>query len=421
MRLTFLLSLIVTTFILINVGFTSAENVDNIDNGFRRLHAPTHVQEERGPGDIVAKFISVLKGGDDEVVAKLAKKFANPDSAFRLTDDEVAKMSVLVKKANAGDGVGLTDDEVAKFAKAFASAKKSAQLTDDQVIKLSKMIAIDSKKVKDAAKVSDDEVAKVSEMFKKANTGTTGGALFTDDVGKAFTAAQKEASLSDDQVSQLSKIFSNADIADDALKLTDDELSKMMGLIKKANADDGIVLADDELAKFAVAFGSAQKSAKITDDQVLKLSKMIASSKKVEEAVKVSDEEVAKVTEMFKKANAEATGKAKFTDDELAKIGKGFAAAQKGAGLSDEQVGKLAQLYTEAKQVASLSGPQIFKLSRELAIVALKDKKSWSILKKVMVGTLGVSVSAAVIYATVKLVTKDSAPIGPTTTTSSEA
>ncbi|POM64846.1 Secreted RxLR effector peptide protein [Phytophthora palmivora] len=414
MRRTFL-TLIVATIVAISDGFTSAENVQIIDN--RRLRVSARVQEERG-FDALSKLVPNLMGGDD-ALAKLSKIFVKPDSRFHIADDEVAKMSVLVKKANANNGVTMADDEIAKFAMTFAAAKQTAQLSDDQVMKLSNRIA-HSNKLKEAAKVGDDEVVKVSELFKKSNAGTTGGALFTDDVGKAFTAAQKEASLSDDQVSQLSKIFSNADIAGDALKLSDDEVNKMMGLIKKANADDGIVLADDELAKFGVAFATAQKSAKITDDQVLKLSKMIAGSKKVKEAVTVSDDEVAKVSEVFKKANSGALGGAKFTDDELAKISKGFALAQKEAGISDIQMARLAKLFAGAKQATATSDENVLKLSQELAAVTQKDKKSWSTLKKVIVSVLGITIGGAVIYTVVKLTTKDSASVAPTTTTSGE-
>ncbi|POM81391.1 LOW QUALITY PROTEIN: Secreted RxLR effector peptide protein [Phytophthora palmivora] len=383
------LTLIVSTIVVICVGFTSAENVQNVDTGFRQLRVSARVQEERG-FDALSKLVPNLMGGDD-VLNNLAKIFINPGTKFKIADEEVAKMSVLVKKANAGNGVTMTDDEVAKFAKTFVAAKQTAQLTDDQVFKLSQSIAHANRLP------NDNEVVKVFDMFKKANAGATGGALFTDDVGKAFTAAQKEASLSDDQVSQLSKIFSNADIADDALKLTDDGLTKMMGLIKKANADDGVVLADDELAKFAIAFGSAQKNTQLTDDQVMKLSKMIAGSKKVKEAVKVTDDEVAKVSEVFKKANAAAMGGAKFTDDELIKIGKGFAVAQKEAGLSDKQMARLAKLFAAAKQANTTSDENVLKLSQELAVVAQKDKKSWSTLKKVIVGTLGVNIGGVVI------------------------
>ncbi|POM80885.1 Eukaryotic/viral aspartic protease, active site [Phytophthora palmivora] len=385
MRHTFL-ALIVATIVVISDGFTSAENIQIIDN--RRLRVSARVQEERG-FDALSKLVPNLMGGDD-ALAKLSKIFVNPGTKFKIADEEVAKMSVLVKKANAENGVTMADDEVAKFAMTFAAAKQTAQLSDAQVLKLSNSIA-HSNKLKEAAKVGDDEVVKASELFKKSNAGAIGGALFTDDVGKAFTAAQKEASLSDDQVSQLSKIFSNADIADDVLKLTDDEVNKMMGLIKKANAENGVVLADDELAKFAIAFGSAQKSAKITDGQVLKLSKMIAGSKKVKEAVTVSDDEVAKVSEVFKKANAGALGGAKFTDDELAKISKGFAVAQKEAGISDIQMQRIMQILH----------------------LCICEQDIGSI-----VSVLGITIGGAVIYTVVKLTTKDSASVAPTTTTS---
>ncbi|KAG7376724.1 hypothetical protein PHYPSEUDO_012850 [Phytophthora pseudosyringae] len=65
----------------------------------------------------------------------------------------------------------------------------------------------------------------------------------------------------------------------------------------------------------ARVFALAQKGAGITDDQVTKLAKMVADTKKV------SDEE--------------------YTDDELAKLSKAFAAAQKKAALSDDQVANL--------------------------------------------------------------------------------
>ncbi|POM77226.1 Hypothetical protein PHPALM_5421, partial [Phytophthora palmivora] len=232
----------------------------------------------------------------------------------------------------------------------------------------------------------------------------TGGAMLADDelvkMGKAFAAAQKGAGLNDDQVSKLSKMFSGADFADDALKITDDEAAKTFELVKKANAGDGVGLNDGEVAALAIAFASAQKTVQLTDDQVFKLSKMIADQMKVKEAAKVSDDEVAKVSEIFKKANAGATGEVKYTDAELAMFGKSFAAAQKGASLSDEQVGNLAKLFAGVKQATTTSDENVAKLSQELVVVAQKDKKSWSTLKKVIVGTLGVSVGGAVIYAT---------------------
>ncbi|POM62899.1 hypothetical protein PHPALM_27876, partial [Phytophthora palmivora] len=117
MRLTSFLGLLLATFVVMCIGFTSADNIfaKNVNNGLRRLHMSYHVQEERGPSDAFAKLMSGLMSGDD-AVAKLSKIIANSDSAFKATDDEVAKMSVLIKKANAGNGIGLTDDEIAKFA-----------------------------------------------------------------------------------------------------------------------------------------------------------------------------------------------------------------------------------------------------------------------------------------------------------------
>ncbi|POM65730.1 Secreted RxLR effector peptide protein [Phytophthora palmivora] len=282
MRLTSFLAIIVATIVVICFGCTKAESVKGVDNGFRRLRVSADVEEERG-FDALSKLVPNLTGGDN-ALAKLSKIFVKPNSRFHIADDEVAKMSVLVKKVNADNGVTMADDEVAKFAMTFAVAKQTAQLTDDQVMKLSKSIA-DAKKVN-----SDEEVAKVSVVFKNANAGATGGA--------------------------------------------------------------------------------------------------------------------------------------KFTDDELAKISKGFAAAQKEAGLSDMQdmqVARLAKLFAAAKQATTTRDESIAKLSQVLAVVAQKDKKSWSTLKKVIVGTLGVTVGGAVIYGTVKLITKDSASVAPTTTTSGEA
>ncbi|POM57990.1 Secreted RxLR effector peptide protein [Phytophthora palmivora] len=220
----------------------------------------------------------------------------------------------------------------------------------------------------------------------------------------------------DDALAKLSKIFVKPD---SRFHIADDEVAKMSVLVKKVNADYGLTMADDEVAKFAKTFAVAKQTAQLTDDQVIMLTKGIADAKKAKEAATVSNEEVAKVSEVFKNANAGATGGAKFTDDELVKIGKGFAVAQKEAGLSEIQVTRLAKLFAAAKQATTTSDESVAKLSQELAVVAQKDKKSWSTLKKVIVGTLGVTVGGAVIYGTVKLTTKDSATVAPATSTSS--
>ncbi|POM64189.1 Hypothetical protein PHPALM_20316 [Phytophthora palmivora] len=418
MRLTFFLTLLLVTFI---VDFISAENVffvKNVDNGFRRLRVSADVQEERGASESVAKLISGLKGSGHDTVAKLQKILAS-NPALKATDEEVAKVSILVKKANAGDGIGFTDVQMANLAKNFASLQKQAQLSDEQVYQMAKVLA-DAKRLEDVIKLGDGEVAKVIEMFKKASAGA-GGVKFADDelasVGRIFAVGQKRAGLSDDQVSKLSKMFSEADMADDIFKATDDEVAKMSVLVKKANAGDGVGLTDDQVAGFAMIFASAQRTAQLTDDQAFKLVKLIVDAKRLDDIVAVSDDEAAKVIEMFKKANAGASG-VKFTDDELVNMGRVFAGAQKRASLSDDQVNNLVKLFTEAKKANKISDESVTKLSQELVPVA-KDKKSWSTMKKVIVGTLGATVGIAVIAGVVKLASRDSTTPPPDTATAS--
>ncbi|POM75433.1 Hypothetical protein PHPALM_7467 [Phytophthora palmivora] len=428
MRLTSFLVLFAATFVVVSADSTGTKSVfftKSVDSAFRRLRMSTDVQEERGTYDEVAKLILGLKGSGHDSMAKLQKIFANLNPALKATDEEVAKVSTVVKKANTGAGVGLTDDEVTKLAKTFASAQKSAQLTDDQVSKLSKMFA-DAKRVKEAGTVSDDEVTKLSEMIKKASAGA-GGAKFTDDelatVSKVFAAGQKQADLSDDQVSKVSKMFSEADMADDAFKATDDAVARMSDLVKKANGGDGVGLTDDEVAALAKAFASTQKSAQLTDDQVSKLSKMFADAKKLDDVAKISDNEVAKVTEMLKKVNAGATGRAKFNDDQVTNMARAFATAQKGAGLSDDQVNNLAKLFTEAKKANKISDKSIAKLSQELLVVAQKDKKSWFTMERVIAATLGAIIGGTVIHIIREWMSRDSptptAAISATSTTGS--
>ncbi|KAL3671319.1 hypothetical protein V7S43_003249 [Phytophthora oleae] len=105
---------------------------------------------------------------------------------------------------------------------------------------------------------------------------------------------------------------------------------------------------------------------------------MWASAKKTNEAIKVSDDEVRKVSDMFKTASGRATGAAKYTDDEVAKLSKTLAEAQKGAALTDNQVAKLVKIFTEEKRVSSLSNKHAAKLAMELAGVARRGKKSWN-------------------------------------------
>ncbi|POM70999.1 Putative RxLR effector [Phytophthora palmivora] len=348
MRLNFFLALIIAS--LICVDCISAESntaAKYVDNGFRQLRLPADIQEERGATDSITKIFSSLKSGDkifagtknakatvsddvaaevsamfklanvrapggakytddqmtkigqavtaiqrkaglsDDQVSKLSKIFTSSGSTLKATDNEVASMAVLVNKANAGDGVGLTPKEVTLFAKTFAAAQKSVQLTDDQVLKLSKLIA-DVKKTKATAVVSDDVAAEVTAMFKLANVRAPGGAKYTDDqmtkIGQAVTAIQRKAGLSDDQVSKLSKIFTSSG---STLKATDNEVASMTVLVNKANAGDGVGLTPKEVTSFAKVFAAAQKSAQLTDDQVLKLSKLIADVKKANEAAKV--------------------------------------------------------------------------------------------------------------------------------------
>ncbi|KAK1944786.1 hypothetical protein P3T76_003319 [Phytophthora citrophthora] len=175
----------------------------------------------------------------------------------------------------------------------------------------------------------------------------------------------------------------------------------MTALVKKANAEGGI--AEDKVTKFAMVLAAAKKRAKATDDQVFNIAKMMANAKKTNEAIKASDDEVRKVSDMFKTAAGGATGAVKYTDDEVAKLSQSLAGAQQGAALTDKQVAKVVKMFTEAKQVTSLNKRQTTKLAQELVLVAVKDKKSWSTLKKVIMATLGVTAGGAVIYGVVKL------------------
>ncbi|KAG7391142.1 hypothetical protein PHYPSEUDO_005909 [Phytophthora pseudosyringae] len=216
--------------------------------------------------------------------------------------------------------------------------------------------------------------------------------------GRTGKIAKEVAKLSDDQAATLTKIMAADPKTLEALSVRDEAVAKMSGIVKKANAGDGVGLTDDEVAKFAKAFAAVQKGAGMTDDQVTKLAKTFVDAKKVKEAAKVSDEEVAKVSDMFRKANTGAKDAAKYTDDELATLSKAFAAAQKEAALSDDQVVNLAKLLASAKPITSTSDGRIGKISKALAGVAKKDKKAWSTLKKTIVAILGVTVGGAIIY-----------------------
>ncbi|KAG1710589.1 hypothetical protein DVH05_013313 [Phytophthora capsici] len=226
-------------------------------------------------------------------------------------------------------------------------------------------------------------------------------AKFTTNSGKLVEGLKTSAQLSDDQAAKMAKILTNPEKARAAFLVSDDEVARMSTIVKKANAEAGVV--DDDVASLAKVFAAAQKSTKATDDQVVAIAKIMANAKKAEEAAKAADDEVLKVSEMFKVATGRASGAAKFTDDEVAKLSKALVEAQKGAALTDNQVAKLVKMFTEAKHVSSLSDKQVAKLAKELVPVATKDKKSWSTMKKVVVGTLGVTAGAAVIYAVVKL------------------
>ncbi|KAL3671291.1 hypothetical protein V7S43_003223 [Phytophthora oleae] len=235
MRLSFFLTLLLATFVASCIGFSSAENVavaPKIDNGARRLRQSVEVQEERGIGDALAGAVTSMKAKfttnsgklaeglkttaqlSDDQAAKLAKILTNPEKArkaFLVSDDEVARMSTIIKKANAEAGV--VDDEVATVAKVFAAAQKTAKATDDQVVAIAKMMA-NAKKAEAAAKASDDEVRKVSEMFKIATGRASGAAKYTDDevakLSKGLAEAQKGAALTDNQVAKIVKTFTEA-------------------------------------------------------------------------------------------------------------------------------------------------------------------------------------------------------------------
>ncbi|KAG1710580.1 hypothetical protein DVH05_013306 [Phytophthora capsici] len=226
-------------------------------------------------------------------------------------------------------------------------------------------------------------------------------AKLTTSSGKLVEGLKTTAQLSDDQAAKMTKILTNPEKAQKAFLVSDDEIARMSTIVKKVNAEVGVV--GDDVATAARAFAVMQKGVKATDDQVVAFAKVMANAKKAEAAAKAADDEVLKVSEMFKVATGRASGAAKFTDDEVAKLSKTLVEAQKEAALTDKQLAKLVKLLTEGKQVTSLSDKQIVRLAKELVPVATKDKKSWSTMKKVIVGALGVTAAAAVIYAVVKL------------------
>ncbi|KAG1710637.1 hypothetical protein DVH05_013361 [Phytophthora capsici] len=224
---------------------------------------------------------------------------------------------------------------------------------------------------------------------------------------KLADAVKTAAQLSDDQAAKIAKVLTTSDKARAAFLVSDDEIARMSTLIKKANAEAGVV--DDEVANLGRLFAAAKRSAKATDDQVVAIAKVMANAKKADAVVKASDNDVRKVSDMFKFATGGATGAARYTDDEVAKLSKAIAEAQKGTDLTDKQVAKIVKLFTEAKLVSSLSNKQAEKLAKELAPVAVKDKKSWSVLKRLIVATLGVAGGAAIIYGVIKLTTPNEA------------
>ncbi|KAK1944790.1 hypothetical protein P3T76_003323 [Phytophthora citrophthora] len=258
-------------------------------------------------------------------------------------------------------------------------------------------VAVGARRLRQPVEVQEERG--IGDALAGAVTGMK--SKLTPNSGKLVEGLKSTAQFSDDQVAKFVKILTNPEKARKSFLVGDDEVARMSTIIKQANAEAGV--ADDQVATLAKVFAAAQKSAKATDDQVITIAKMMANAKKMEVAVKASDDEVRKVSEMFKIATGRAKGAAKYTDDEVAKLSKGLAEAQKGAGLTDNQVAKLVKLFTEAKQVTSLSNKQLTKLTHELVPVAAKDKKSWSTLKKLIVATLGVAAGGTVIYGVVKL------------------
>ncbi|KAK1944782.1 hypothetical protein P3T76_003315 [Phytophthora citrophthora] len=356
MRLSFFLFVVLATVVASCIGFSSAENValnPKTDTGARRLRQSVVI----------------------EPVAKSVKDIV------REIEEKISK--------NAG--------------KLTSGLKKTAQLSDDQAAKITKVLS-NSEKAKAAIQVSDDQIVRVSTLIKNAN------GVADDDVAKlavVLASAQKGAKATDDQAAKIAKVLLNSEKAKAAMRISDDEIARVSTMIKKANAEVGV--ADDDVAKLAGLFAVAQKSAKATDDQVFAIAKWMANAKKVGAVGQASDDEVRKVTEMFKTATGRATGAAKLTDDEVARLSKALAEAQKGAALTDKQVAKLVKMFTEAKQVTSPSNKQLTLLAQELVPVATKDKKSWSTLKKVIVATLGAAGGAAVIYTVVKLASPNEA------------
>ncbi|POM67191.1 Hypothetical protein PHPALM_16856 [Phytophthora palmivora] len=185
-----------------------------------------------------AGFVSLLMFTKNEVDDAAPKVLSKSDSILKGADDEVARMTDFLKKANAGEGVGFTDDELIKVANSLVVAQKNVKFSDDQMIKLSKGI-VDAKKAAEAARNSDDEVAKISVMLTKANSKASDGAKYTDDellqLSKAFLEMQKTAGFSDKQLKKMAQLFAQTK---QATTSTDESVVKLsQELVELAQKD----------------------------------------------------------------------------------------------------------------------------------------------------------------------------------------
>ncbi|GMF28630.1 unnamed protein product [Phytophthora fragariaefolia] len=75
---------------------------------------------------------------------------------------------------------------------------------------------------------------------------------------------------------------------------------------------------------------------------------------------------------------------------------------------------KAAKMAAGAKEASKLNKEQTAKLTKMVADAAQKDPKKWSKMKKIIVGTLGVTIGGTIIYQVGKHLAKTAAPAATT-------